>query len=388
VSRENEPLKIVQVCPFFAPHVGGVESHVAMVSTELARRGHHVTVLTSRHVSSLPEMERDQRGFDIVRTPSLTTVLATPITLRVGRTLRSVDGDVFHLHYPPPLTSYFASRALRHKQRPVCLTYHCDLDLEGITGFLLAGIYQKLFLPPTMEVADRVIVHTGSYGKTSRYLRDVPLVVIPSLVDTARFQVKDDDKELRHALGADGKRVILFVGRLVPHKGVDDLIRAVPKLPEDVLLVVVGGGADKGALEKLAMELNVNQRVRFAGEVSVKDLPRYYNVSALFAFPSQNRLEGFGLAPIEAMASGRPVVVADMPGVREVVVAGEDGLLAQPLLPDDLAAKCLLLLNDPGRMKAMGAKGRENAMRKYSVSVVVDRLEQLYRELVSGAPAS
>jgi glycosyltransferase involved in cell wall biosynthesis len=253
---------------------------------------------------------------------------------------------------------------------------------------LVSALYQKLFLPPTLDVADSVIVHTIGYGKTSRFLRDIPLVIIPSLVDTARFHPREDDVDLRKELDAEGKRILLFVGRLVPHKGVDDIIRALPLLPEDVVLVVVGDGPDLDTLKSFAMARGVERRVRFVGSVSTEDLPRYYADATLFVFPSQNRLEGFGLAPLEALASGRPVVVADMPGVREVLVEGEDGLLAQPLLPEDLAEKCLSLLNDPARVKAMGQKARENALNKYSISVVVDRLEKLYQELISGSHAS
>jgi glycosyltransferase involved in cell wall biosynthesis len=381
-------MRIVHICPFFAPHVGGVESHVGIVSTELSRRGHNVTVLTSRHERSLPVKERDPRGFDIVRTPSLGTLFATPITLSVGKTLEDIDADLFHIHYPPPVTSFFAVRTLRHRDTPICLTYHCDLALGGITGRLVSGLYQKIFLPLTLDVPDRIIVHTIGYGKTSRFLRDVPLAIIPSLVDTTRFQPREDDASLRKQLRAEGKRILLFVGRLVPHKGVDDIIRALPMLPEDVVLVVVGDGPDLDSLQDFASSRGLQQRVRFAGGVSAEDLPRYYSIATLFVFPSQNRLEGFGLAPLEALASGKPVVVADMPGVREVVSQGEDGLLAQPLLPEDLAAKCMTLLNDPARVESMGRKARENAMTKYSISVVVDRLEKLYQELVSGSRAS
>ena len=381
-------MRIVHVCPFFEPHVGGVESHVAMVATELARRGHDVTVLTSRHDRHLPLRERHPAGFEIVRTPTLATLFATPLTLRVGRSLERLPADIVHMHYPPPVTSYFAARVLRRGKTPVCLTYHCDLDLEGPVGALLTGLYQRLFLPPTLEVADRIVVHTEGYAKTSRYLRNVPLAVIPSLVDTSRFQVAPDDPALRRQVGAEGRRVVLFVGRLVPHKGVDDLIRAVGQLPPDVLLVIVGRGPERRNLSRLVEEEGLRDRVRFVGGVSMEDLPRYYHLATLVASPSQNRLEGFGLTPVEAMASGRPVIVADMPGMREVVEDGKDGLLAQPLLAEDLAAKCRSLLDDPARMAAMGREARTSAERKYSIPVVVERLEELYRTLIDGARAS
>lgn len=381
-------MRIVQVCPFFKPHVGGVESHVEMVAAELARRGHQVTVLTARHDPSLPRGERDPAGYYIARTASRGTLFATPLTFGVGKTLRGLPADIVHMHYPPPLTSYFAARALRGQSTPVVLTYHCDLDLEGPLGYLLMGIYQKVFLPTTLGAADRIVVHTGGYARTSRYLQGAPLEVIPSLVDTRRFLPQPDDAELRHALRAEGRHIILFVGRLVPHKGVDDLIRATKLCDPSALLVIVGSGPEEASLRAQAEEEGLSNRVRFVGRVSVEDLPRYYAVSSFVASPSQNRLEGFGLTAVEAMACGRPVLVADMPGMREVVEDGKDGLLVQPLLEDDLAEKCRSLLENPDRLVSMGQHARESVETKYSIEVVVDRLEDLYKRLTSKGTAS
>lgn len=381
-------MRIVEVCPFFAPHVGGVESHVALVSTELARRGHSVTVLTSRHDHNLPERERDPRGFDIVRVPSLGTIFATPVALRTGRALLGLQSDVVHMHYPPPVTSYLAARALKGTGRAVCLTYHCDLYLEGFIGSILSGVYGKLFLPQTLSAANKIVVHSESYGKTSRCLSGYELTVIPSLVDTERFHPVDDDPELRRELGLVGKRVILFVGRLVPHKGVDDIIHAMSDVPSDTVLVIVGGGPTTSELKAIAADLGLTEVVKFVSRVSDKDLPRYYSVSSIVVLPSQNRLEGFGLASADALAAGRPVVVADMPGVRDVVEDGVDGLLAEPLIPEDIARKCATLLADEARLKEMGKNARENALAKYSVKVVVDQLEGLYRSITQPGGAS
>ena len=378
-------MRILQVCPFFAPHVGGVETHVEMVSRELARRGHEVTVLTSAHLKGLPETERTPEGILIRRVRSSGTVFRTPLALSTGRVLRGLEPrpEVVHLHYPPPVTSYLAARALRSSGLPVCLTYHCDLFMDGPLGIALTAVYDRIFLPTTLNVARRIVVHAASYARTSRALQGRAIAVIPSLVDTQRFHPREDDQELRRAIGAEGRSVVLFVGRLVPHKGVEDLLLAVPDLPSDALLVVAGDGPHRRSLEELARGRGIESRVRFVGAVSDEDLPRYHAVAAVVALPSQNRLEGFGLAIVEAMASGRPAVVADLPGVREVIEDGVDGLLSEPLLSEDLARKCSSLLNDPERRRMMGRRARESALAKYQVSVVVDQLEALYRTMAA-----
>ena len=373
-------MRIVQVSPFFHPHAGGVESHVRGIVRELAREGHEVTVVTSRYDRGLPA-EEETEGYRIVRTRTLGVLLDTPLDLGTRRTVRSLSPDVFHLHYPPPLTSYFASRELRHRTIPVCLTYHCDLYLPGAAGRLLAGLYQTVFLPATLDRTDRVIVHTKSYGSTSAMLRGRELTVIPSAVDLDRFRPGLDASQLRADLHLEGKRVAVFTGRLVPHKGVDVILEALAQLPRDVVLVVIGAGPRLPSLVRLARRLGVNDRVRFCPAVSDEDLPRFLALGDVFVFPSQNRLEGFGLAVAEAMAVGLPVVVADMPGVREVIESGKEGLLAEPMIASDLAEKIRIILDDPGLARRMGRAGRDRAESRYALPVVARGLVSLYEGL-------
>ena len=373
-------MRIVQVLPFFHPHAGGVESHVRGIVQELARQGHEVTVVTSRYSRHLPK-EEEMEGYRVVRTRTPAVLLDTPLDVGTGRTLRSLSADAFHLHFPPPLTSYFATRALaREKIRP-CLTYHCDLYLPGVGGRLLAGLYQRVFLPTTLDRVGRIIVHTRSYGVTSAPLQGRPLSVIPSAVDLERFRPGLDASQLRRDLHLDGKRVLVFTGRLVPHKGVDVILQALALLPPDVVLVVIGAGPRLSSLVGQARRLRVSERVRFCPAVSDEDLPRFLALGDVFVFPSQSRLEGFGLVVAEAMAMGLPVVVADMPGVREVIESGREGLYAEPLIAADLAEKVRTLLDDPALARQMGRAGRDRAESRYALSIVVRQLVSLYEDL-------
>ncbi|HEV2231255.1 MAG TPA: glycosyltransferase, partial [Thermoplasmata archaeon] len=115
-------MRIVQASPFYDPHAGGVEAYVRRVTEELVRRGHELTVLTSRYDRALPETEA-RAGYRIVRSRTLGVVLDTPIDVGATRSIRALEADVVHLHYPPPLTSYFATRGLRGRRTPVVLTY-------------------------------------------------------------------------------------------------------------------------------------------------------------------------------------------------------------------------------------------------------------------------
>jgi len=373
-------VRIVQVAPFFYPHAGGVESHVRTLAGELAREGHEVTVVTARYHRDLPPYE-ERDGYRIVRSPSVGVLFNTPIDIAAGRTVRGVRADVVHLHYPPPLTSFFASRAMDGTGVPICLTYHCDLFLPGLAGRAISGLYERAFLPPTLARVRRIVVHTRSYGSTSAVLRGRDLEIIPSIVDLARFKPGIDASSLRGDLQLDGKRVVAFTGRLVPHKGVDVIVHALRELPPDVVLLVVGAGALLPDLVGLAARVGVADRVRFCPRVSDDDLPRYLALAEMFVFPSQNRLEGFGLAAAEAMAMGLPVIVADVPGVREIIEDRREGLLTEPLIAPDVARKIRTLLDDPALARRMGAAGRRRAEARFGLRTVAGQLIRMYEGL-------
>jgi len=375
-------VRIVQVAPFFYPHAGGVESHVRSLATEFARTGHDVTVVTARYRRELRSVEQVD-GYRIVRARSLGVLFNAPLDFGTGRAVRAVGGDVVHLHYPPPLTSFFTTQALGGAGVPVCLTYHCDLFLAGATGRLISTAYERTLLPPTLARVDRIIVHTESYGTTSAMLRGRELTVIPSVVDLDRFRPGLDGAELKARLGLSGHRLVAFTGRLVPHKGVDVLLQSLHGLPPDVHLMVVGRGPRLVDLVGLARRIGVADRAHFYPTVSDEDLPRYLGLADVFAFPSLNRLEGFGLAVAEAMACGLPVVISDMPGVREVIDEGVQGLLVEPLLADDLAAKIRALLDEPGRARRMGEAARRRAEERYGLRKVAAQLIRLYEGLAS-----
>ena len=175
--------------------------------------------------------------------------------------------------------------------------------------------------------------------------------------------------------------MLVFTGRLVPHKGVNVLLETLTELPSDVVLLVIGSGPRLSSLQGLARRLDVGDRVRFCSTVTDEELPRYLALADVFAFPSQNRLEGFGLAVAEAMAIGLPVVVADMPGVREVIEPGVEGLLTEPLIAKDVAAKVRTLLDDPALRRRMGAAGRRRAESRYGAATVAGQLLTVYANL-------
>src|SRR5207244_10711851 len=124
--------------------------------------------------------------------------------------------------------------------------------------------------------------------------------------------------------------------------------------------------------KRVPAPVGVAARVRFLGRVLEENLPKVYAACDVFVLPSVSRLEAFGIVALEAMATAKPVIIADIPGVREVIEDGREGLLADPVNPRDLAANIRRLLADPERGRAMSQRGRETLLASFDIDRVTD----------------
>lgn len=371
-----ESLRIAQVAPYLHPHVGGVESHVEAISAELARRGHEVEVITSRLEGTAPREVRD--GYLITRVPTRRILFSTPITPDIAGALGASGRDLVHAHSPPPLSSWYAARWCERTSTPFALTYHCDLEIPLPGGAIIVETYRRTLGRRAVRAADAVIATTRTYAETSRSLwHRSDVEVVPNMVDTERFSPDAPstlDVRRRHQLG--DAPIALFVGRLTHHKGVEEFIRAARETAP-VVHLIVGDGPRRKALEAMAAQLPPG-RVVFAGRVDWRNLPSYYRAASVGVLPSTSRLEAFGIAALECMASGRPVVVSDIPGVSEVIEPEVTGLAAEPLDASDLAQKIRALALDPERARAMGKAARERVLERFTLSRVVEQLLEVY----------
>ncbi len=211
--------------------------------------------------------------------------------------------------------------------------------------------------------------------------RSVPVSVLYPGADVTRFRPDLATDDIREALGVGARPLVVCVSRLVPRKGQDTLIRAMPAIRRrvpDAALAIVGGGPSEDRLRAMAAELPAGT-VAFSGQVAEDDLPRYYAAGDVFAMPCRTRLgglevEGWGNVFIEAAACGKPVVVGDSGGARESLVDGETGILVDGTRVEAVADAVGDLLADPGRARAMGAAGRERVLRGHTWPAIAERL--------------
>jgi D-inositol-3-phosphate glycosyltransferase len=211
--------------------------------------------------------------------------------------------------------------------------------------------------------------------------------VIPLGVDMDLFR-QTDKAEARQALGFKDEKIILFVGRLEPIKGVDILLNAAALLESDVecSVLIVGGdeasAARLGEFRDLASALGIDHRVAFVGAVDHDRLPLFYNAADVCVVPS--RYESFGLVALEAMACGVPVVASRVGGLTGTVKDGESGYLVPWLCPEPFAERLEMLLDNDSLRRGLGETARE-VVGRYRWENVAEVVLGLYRSLTGPA---
>ncbi|MYR05189.1 glycosyltransferase [Gordonia sp. SID5947] len=212
------------------------------------------------------------------------------------------------------------------------------------------------------------------------------LEYLPPGVDTSRFAPDPQARRrIREQLGLGDRPTVLCLSRLVPRKGQDALIRALPLIRReigDVTLVIVGGGPYAETLRELVSQYGMTDHVVFTGSVSSADLPAYHNIADVFAMPARTRgrgldVEGLGIVYLEASATGVPVVAGQSGGAPETVVEGVTGTVVDGTDVDAVAFAITAILADPAAASEMGSRGREHAVETWEWRSIAARLRQL-----------
>lgn len=349
-------MRILQVSPYFPPHLGGVEYHVKELADGLSRRGHQVTV-----ASSCGSWNND---FILILSIDLFYV---PVPVKRP----SIEADIYHSHVPSPLFAF-----MLRDSSPHVITYHNDVVIPGnLNGYNLPrsigaaveGINRGI-IRPILDRAKIIISTTRSYAETSPVLKDYihKTRIVPNAVDISlypRVQKK--------------RGYVLYAGRLLHYKGIESLIHAMKEVQKraDLELVLVGDGYDRHRLERLATKLAV--RARFTGRLDRASFIEALSHAELLVLPTQNRLEAFGIVLIEAMACETPVLAFNTPGVAEI--AEEGGMVYSS--PEELSDMILELHRSPDLRRSLGRKGRVAVEEKYSWTQALDLVESVYREV-------
>lgn len=377
-------MNILHVYKDYYPVIGGIENHVKVLAEMQAQAGHNVIVLvTARGPRTIVE---DIGGVRVIKAGRLATVASAPLSLSLPIILARLRPDITHLHFPYPLGE--AAQALLGRSRRTVITYHSDIVRQQ--GLL--RLYRP-FLWRVLAKADRIIATSPNYVATSSYLQRFAdkCVIIPLGVDMDRFQRADPAQVAAIRAKSAQRPILLFVGRLRYYKGLDDLLRAMALLRDradglSAALFICGSGPMEAAWRALAQELGLAEQVHFLGDVPDEALPALYHAADLYVLPANSRAEAFGVALLEAMAAGLPVISTEVgSGTSYVNRHGETGLIVPPRDPQRLAQAIATLLNDPALRQRLGAQAQAHVRTEFSQATMIERVLNLYHQLLSPA---
>ena len=361
-----ETLSIVEANPYFLPHLGGIENRMHVTSKHFAERGHDVTVLTAQ-LPDTPAEEDTEFGYRIVRVPSRFYNIYNPpyVTSKgVLEALNSLKPDIVNYNYRWAFS--FDGEVSRYPGKKV-FTYH-NMWGEGVG-------YQRYISEANDALYRRKLDRYDHIVAVTDYVRDD---LIRRGIDPSRVTSVDNCLDVVPEITRTEGDFILSLGRLVATKGLDDLFEA--RSDVDYRLVICGTGPEEKTIRKLAARYGVEGRVEIRGWVSEEEKNRLMDTCRFFVMPSI--YESYGLAALEVMSYGKPLVCTDVDGLPGNVK--DAGLYVQPKDPTGLAEGINRLHSDD----AYRAELSENAL-KVSRAVTWDqqivKLENLYRSIVDGS---
>jgi D-inositol-3-phosphate glycosyltransferase len=386
---------------------GGQNVYVNHVARALASTGHQVDVLTRRDEPSCRPVVHVRPGMRVLHIPAgpagfVPKERLLPYMADFGRHAEGIaraSGSYDLVHANFFMSGLAALRIRRALGVPFVITLHAlglvrRLHQGSADGFPSdrTAIEREL-----IHSADRVIAECPQdrndlinlYGAEERRL-----VTVPCGYDPDEFG-PGDRRRARAALGLPADEyIILQLGRIVPRKGIDNVIRALAMLRQqsaiNARLLVVGGEADTpcetatpeiGRLRALAAELNVADRVIFTGRRARTALRDYY--SAADVFVTTPWYEPFGITPLEAMACGTPVIGANVGGIKYTVLDRVTGFLIGPRDPQTLATRFAQLAVNPALGRAMGRAGMHRARSQFTWASVTNQLAEVYAEVAA-----
>jgi D-inositol-3-phosphate glycosyltransferase len=399
ISYHTSPLS-----PLGGRDTGGLNVYVRELARELGARGHLVDVFTRRGDPDASEAVGLGPGARVVHVDAGPAAeiekdaLAAHVDAFVAGVRRFAEReelryDVLHSHYW--LSGVVAERLKASWRAPHVAMFHTLGEVKNRSRISEREPDGRIEAERTIaREAERVVVASRDEQQLLTQLygaRASNIAVVPCGVNLDLFHPIEKEDARRQLGLSDDDRILLFVGRIEPLKGVDILLGAAAQLEaeSDCFVLVIGGdnsarGGELAHLRHLASELGIAEQVNFVGAVDHERLPLFYSAADVCVVPSF--YESFGLVALEAMACGTPVVASRVGGLAGTVRDAETGYLIPWRCPEPFAERIELLLDNEELRRAFGQAAREQVER-YRWGNVAEATVALYTELIEGVPA-
>ena len=378
--------------------VGGIARVVHDLSHRLIKDGHDVTVVTYRE-GDLPDYEND-KGVKVYRvdnymiTPNNFTDWIMQLNFNLiskATELINKEGkfDVIHAH--DWLVTYAAKTLKQSYNTPLVSTIHATEAgrNSGIHDDVQRYINDTEWLL-TYESTE-VIVNSNYMKCELQRLFGLPfdkINVIPNGVNLNLYSGIDRDYDFRRQYAMDNEKIILYLGRLVYEKGVQNLISAMPKILSnynDAKLVIAGKGGMLDELKAQVHNMGIDNKVYFTGYLDSKSVQKMYKCADVAVFPST--YEPFGIVALESMLSGTPTVVSDVGGLNEIVEHGVDGMKSYAGNANSIADSVLTLLFDAGLCSNIAKNAKAKVKTQFNWNKIAGDTHYVYERAICQSEA-
>lgn len=379
----------------YAPLVGGYENQLKLLAENLSEF-FNVKVVSFKLTNS-PAFESSNR-VEVYRVTPQLVFFRVPFSVSYIKMLGKMNFDILHAHGFVPIVSDLSIFFAKSKKKIAVYTNHFDGNVQDSkTLNLLADFYDRTAGRLSVRFADAIVATSKSYAETSPIIKHHmdKVHVIPCLVDCNSFEPQPASKvnALKTQLGLKDEKIVLFVGRVVPYKGLEYLVKAFERVRketgEEFHLLLIGEAEGKHITDKseyyqslrnLANESDVRGSIHFLGRVEDLQLPLFYSLADVVVLPSVTRGEAFGTTLLEALACGTPVVASNIAGVKDVL-KGNDSIGSYVPPKDDMALS-KAIVKKAYQKRDVTVRCRQFAVDNYSVEKIVKRYVDLYSSLI------
>jgi len=360
---------------YYPPIVGGIEKNINLICTSL-KNEFDIKVLVSNRKCYYEKEVID--GIEIYKIGSLFRIASAPISPTYPFWLKKFKADILHFHHPNPTSEL--SYLLAKPKGKVVVTYHSDIIRQKLGLKLYSGLLKRF-----LANAKIILATSSNYIESSEFLSKFKhkCRVVPLGIDLEKFSIRPEEKELYENEKRERNRIqVVFVGMLRYYKGLHFLIDAMREV--DAELKIIGKGPEEDSLRKQVGELGLNEKIKFLGEISDKELVKELYLSDIFCLPSHLRSEAYGVCQIEAMTCGLPVVSTNLnTGVPFVNKDGESGIIVEVGSSKALANAINFLIKNPEKRMEMGKKAQRRAKALFSSKTMVDEIKKVYYMIIN-----
>jgi len=368
-------MKILHLICYYYPHIGGMEQ-VARDVVEALRDNNEQMVFCFNHEKG--DVEDKVDGIRVVRCNCQAKVASQSLSLSYGRRLEKIinefNPDLIIFHYPNPFSAHYLLKYIP-KGCKLISYWHLDIIKQKILGKFFEGQTKRI-----CKRSDRIVATSPNYIEGSKWLsafRD-KCRVIPCSINSDGFNISDSvkAKALEIKEKNKGKTICFALGRHVPYKGMEYLIRASKLLDDNYKIYIGGVGPLTESLKKLAWD---DKKVEFLGKVSQENVSVYFAACDIFCFPSITKNEAFGIALAEGMSYGKPAITFTIAGsgVNYVSLNGITGIEVENRNVEKYAEAITTLANDVELRERYGEAARERVRELFTKDIYNENIKEL-----------